>query len=226
MKSIFLRIYGGMLLALLLVSGLGLLGLHWINEVRGEHYREELARGTFRLMADNLQPMTATERKRALAQWSRLLGIPLQLRGLDELRMDGRSRARLMNGQVLVKQTAEHAVTVYTQASAAENLVLSGEVQQVSEQLARATVYLLMDELVRYPASEQPYHLARIVRDKRFGFPVHLLQVKELDLDDDQRRRVVEGDTVMALGKDGDSIRIFAGILDTPWVLELARCSR
>ncbi|VFT40702.1 two-component sensor [Pseudomonas aeruginosa] len=221
MKSIFLRIYGGMLLALLLVSGLGLLGLHWINEVRGEHYREELARGTFRLMADNLQPMTATERKRALAQWSRLLGIPLQLRGLDELRMDGRSRARLMNGQVLVKQTAEHAVTVYTQASAAENLVLSGEVQQVSEQLARATVYLLMDELVRYPASEQPYHLARIVRDKRFGFPVHLLQVKELDLDDDQRRRVVEGDTVMALGKDGDSIRIFAGILDTPWVLEL-----
>ncbi len=93
--------------------------------------------------------------------------------------------------------------------------------QQVSEQLARATVYLLMDELVRYPASEQPYHLARIVRDKRFGFPVHLLQVKELDLDDDQRRRVVEGDTVMALGKDGDSIRIFAGILDTPWVLEL-----
>ena len=64
MKSIFLRIYGGMLLALLLVSGLGLLGLHWINEVRGEHYREELARGTFRLMADNLQPMTATERKR------------------------------------------------------------------------------------------------------------------------------------------------------------------
>lgn len=221
MKSIFLRIYGGMLLALLLVSGLGLLGLHWINEVRGEHYREELARGTFRLMADNLQPMTATERKRALAQWSRLLGIPLQLRGLDELRMDGRSRARLMNGQVLVKQTAEHAVTVYTQASAAENLVLSGEVQQVSEQLARATVYLLMDELVRYPASEQPYHLARIVRDKRFGFPVHLLQVKELDLDDDQRRRVVEGGTVMALGKDGDSIRIFAGILDTPWVLEL-----
>ena len=190
MKSIFLRIYGGMLLALLLVSGLGLLGLHWINEVRGEHYREELARGTFRLMADNLQPMTATERKRALAQWSRLLGIPLQLRGLDELRMDGRSRARLMNGQVLVKQTAEHAVTVYTQASAAENLVLSGEVQQVSEQLARATVYLLMDELVRYPASEQPYHLARIVRDKRFGFPVHLLQVKELDLDDDQRGHV------------------------------------
>lgn len=81
MKSIFLRIYGGMLLALLLVSGLGLLGLHWINEVRGEHYREELARGTFRLMADNLQPMTATERKRALAQWSRLLGIPCNCAG-------------------------------------------------------------------------------------------------------------------------------------------------
>ncbi len=93
--------------------------------------------------------------------------------------------------------------------------------EQVSEQLARATIYLLMDELKRYPASEQPYHLARIVRDKRFGFEVHLLRLKEVDLDDDQSRRVEEGDTVMALGKGGDSIRVLSGILDTPWVLEL-----
>lgn len=81
MKSIFLRIYGGMLLALLLVSGLGLLGLHWINEVRGEHYREELARGTFRLMADNLQPMTATERKRAWRSGAACWGFPCNCAG-------------------------------------------------------------------------------------------------------------------------------------------------
>ena len=53
-------------------------------------------------MADNLQPMTATERKRALARWSPACwGFPCNCARLDELRMDGRSRARLMNGRVL-----------------------------------------------------------------------------------------------------------------------------
>ncbi|MCP8464958.1 ATP-binding protein [Pseudomonas sp. ZM23] len=221
MKSIFLRIYGGMLLTLVLVAALGVLALHLVNEVRGERYREDLARGTFRLMADELLPMSEVDRKRALTQWSRLLGIPLRLTSLDALGMEGRSRARLMNDQVLVQASAPHMVKVLTQVSAAESLILTGEVEQVSEQLARATIYLLMDELKRYPASEQPYHLARIVRDKRFGFDVHLLRLKEIDLDDDQSRRVEEGDTVLALGKDGDSIRVLAGILDTPWVLEL-----
>ncbi|WP_371226212.1 ATP-binding protein [Pseudomonas sp. QE6] len=222
MKSIFLRIYGGMLLTLVLVAALGVLTLHLVNEVRGERYREDLARGTFRLMADELLPMAEVDRKRALTQWSRLLGIPLKLVSLDGLGMEGRSRARLMNDQVLVQAVDDtHRVEVLTQVSAAEGLILAGEVEQVSEQLARATIYLLMDELKRYPASEQPYHLARIVRDKRFGYEVHLLSIKEVDLDDDQSRRVEEGDTVMALGKDGDSIRVLAGILDTPWVLEL-----
>jgi two-component system sensor histidine kinase RstB len=39
--------------------------------------------------------------------------------------------------------------------------VLTGEVQQISEQLARATIYLLADELVRVPVAEQPQRLAQ-----------------------------------------------------------------
>ena len=39
--------------------------------------------------------------------------------------------------------------------------VLTGEVRQISEQLARATIYLLADELVRVPVDEQPKRLAR-----------------------------------------------------------------
>ena len=69
MNSIFLRIYGGMLAALVLVALLGFLTLHLVNQVRSDEYREGLARGTFRLMADNLQPMNRVERHRALLQW-------------------------------------------------------------------------------------------------------------------------------------------------------------
>ena len=221
MNSIFLRIYGGMCAALILVALLGVLALHLLNEVRSDQYRERLAHGTFALMGDNLHPMSAIERQRALAVWERLLGIPLQLRSLSEAQLDLSQRNRLQRGQVLVQQTGPHAARVLRLVSDQEQLVLEGEVQQISEQLARATIYLLADELVRFPVAEQPQRLAAIKEAKGFGFDMHLMSLDQADMDEDQRRRVSEGDTVMALGKGGDSIRVFAGMVGTPWVLEI-----
>ncbi|MBV6289440.1 ATP-binding protein [Pseudomonas aegrilactucae] len=220
MNSIFLRIYGGMLAALVLVAVLGVLSLHLLNEVRAEQYRERLAHGTFTLMADNLAPMSEVERTRALAMWERLLGIPLALEPVEQAGLEGGQRTRLQRGQVLVERTGPHAARVLRQVRG-HNLLLTGEVQQISEQLARATIYLLADELVRYPVGEQPRRLAELKQSKGFGFDLRLLSLDQTDMDDDQRRRVDEGDTVMALGKDGDSIRVFAGMVATPWVLEI-----
>ena len=156
MNSIFLRIYGGMLAALVLVALLGVGTLHLVNEVRGDQYREGLARGTFRLMADNLLPMTEVERKRALVVWSRLLGIPLDLQALNDVPLDSSERNSLQRGHVLVQQTGPHSAKVYALLAGKQPLLLTGEIQQISEQLARATNYLLIDELVRYPVHEQP----------------------------------------------------------------------
>ena len=221
MNSIFLRIYGGMCAALILVAALGVLALHLLNEVRSEQYRERLAHGTFSLMADNLQPMNLTERRRALLVWERLLGIPLNLQTFSQTGLDLGERTRVLRGQALVEQTGPHAAKVYRLVSEQEQLVLTGEVQQISEQLARATIYLLADELVRYPVAEQPKRLAALKKDKGFGFELQLVTVDQADMDEDQSRRVSEGDTVMALGKEGDSIRVFAGMVGTPWVLEI-----
>ncbi|UVL60461.1 HAMP domain-containing protein [Pseudomonas sp. B21-032] len=220
MNSIFLRIYGGMLAALVLVAVLGVLSLHLLNEVRAGQYRERLAHGTFTLMADSLAPLDAVERKRALLIWERLLGIPLELQALSSTALDGSQRSGLQRGQVLVEKTGPHAAKVLRQVGD-QDLLLVGEVQQISEQLARATIYLLADELVRYPVAEQPQRLAALKQSKGFGFDLRLQRVNQTDMDEDQRRRIDEGDTVMALGKDGDSIRVFAGLVGTPWVLEI-----
>ncbi|MHC5129782.1 ATP-binding protein [Pseudomonas glycinis] len=221
MNSIFLRIYGGMCAALILVAVLGVLALNLLNQVRSEQYRERLAHGTFSLMADNLQPMNQTERHRALLVWERLLGIPLTLKKFAETDLDLAQRTRVLRGQALVEQTGPHAAKVYRLISEKEQMMLVGEVQQISEQLARATIYLLADELVRVPVGEQPKRLAQIKQEKGFGFDLRLVTVNDADIDEDQSRRVAEGDTVMALGKGGDSIRVFAGMVGTPWVLEI-----
>ncbi|MNF57009.1 Sensor protein RstB [compost metagenome] len=221
MNSIFLRIYAGMLAVLVLVALLGVGTLHLVNEVRAEQYRERLARGTFRLMADNLAPMSELERRRAVVLWSRLLGIPLTIEPVAEAPLDSGERNRLKRGLVLVRQTGPHAATVYSQVDERQQLLLTGEVQQISEQLARATVFLLLDELIRFPQAEQPQRLAELKQAKQFGFDLRLVSLDQAALDDDQRRRVDEGDTVMALGKGGDSIHVFSGVVGTDWVLEI-----
>ncbi len=221
MNSIFLRIYAGMLGVLVLVALLGVGTLQWVNDMRADQYRERLARGTFRLMSDNLAPMVGVERRRAMALWTRLLGMPLRIQALDQAELDSVARSRLAHGQVLVRQIGTHAARVYSLIDGPQPSLLVGEVKQISEQLARATLFLLIDELIRHPAHEQPRRLAALKRDKAFGFDLRLVGLQQAELDEDQRRRLAEGDSVMALGKGGDSIHVFSGIVDSPWVLEL-----
>ncbi|WXL24702.1 ATP-binding protein [Ectopseudomonas mendocina] len=221
MNSIFVRIYGGMLVVLVLVGLLGLGALQLLNEVRVDQYRERLAQGTFRLMADNLHPMVDVERRRAMSVWGRLLGIPLRIDTLEQAGLDASDRASLRRGKVLVEQTGEHEANIYSQLSIDEPKLLVGEVQQISEQLLRAISFLVIDELVRYPWGEQPKRLAALHNDKQFGFDMRLVRLSEAALDPDQRRRVDEGDTVMALGRGGDSVYVYSGIVETPWVLEV-----
>ncbi|MFK9096492.1 ATP-binding protein [Pseudomonas guariconensis] len=220
MNSIFLRIYGGMLAVLVLVAVLGVLSLHLVNQVRAEWHREGLAQGTFSLMADNLALQDPVERKRSLLIWERLLGVPLDLQPSSAFTLDGGQRTRLRRGLVVVEKTGPHAVRVLRQVGDEDQLLVA-QVKQVSEQLARATLYLLADELVRYPVTEQQRRLAEISKSKGFGFEIALQRLERAGLDDDQRRRVEEGDTVMALGKDGDSVRVFSGLTGSPWVLEI-----
>lgn len=221
MNSIFLRIYGGMLGVLVLVALLGAGGLHLLNEVRADRHREALAGGTFRLMAHHMQSMTPVERRQAANLWGRLLGVPLRVRTLDDVSLESRLEARLLRGQVLVEQMRPHTTTVLSLVSGRDRLVLTGEIQQVSEQLARATIYLLIDELVRFPEQEHPLRLAEIGKAYGFGYALELMPRDTASLDEDQRRRLDEGDTVLALDRGGEAIRVFAAVSGTSWIMAL-----
>ncbi len=221
MNSIFLRIYGGMLLVLVAVSLLALLSIRMINDVRVEDYRERIASGTFRLMADNLEPMDTAERLKALAVWTRLIGVPLELKSLADLGLESSAWARLIRGQVLVRPTGPQQVRVYSLVDLSEEVVLTTDIQRISEQLGRATLFLIADELVRHPEADMPARLQRLRREKGFGYPLQLTRMHEADLDLDQIRRLDESDTVMALGPEGDSVLLYLKIPDTQWVLSL-----
>ncbi|WP_193074884.1 ATP-binding protein [Pseudomonas sp. FME51] len=220
MNSIFLRIYGGMLLVLVTVSLVTLLSVHLINDVRAADYRERIASGTFRLMADNLQPMDASERRQAMNVWQRLMGVPLAIQPMESLHLDSSSWAKLIRGRVLVLPVGED-VRALALVDMQGEAVLTADIQRISEQLGRATLFLIADELVRGPESDMPARLHELRREKGFGYPLQLTRQHESDLDVDQIRRLEESDTVMALGPDGYSVLLYLKIPGTQWILHL-----
>jgi len=220
-NSIFIRIYGGMLLVLIAVSCLALISIRLVNDVRAEDYRERMATGTFRLMADNLEPMDTAERQKALAVWSRLIGVPLELNSLDDLGLEASNWSRLIRGRVLVRTRGPDEVRVFSLVDLADEVVLTADIQRISEQLGRATLFLIADELVRHADTEMPRWLSELRRDKGFGYPLRLTRLAEADLDADQLRRLDEFDTVLSLGPEGNSVMMYMKIPDTEWVLSM-----
>ncbi len=221
MNSIFLRIYGGMLVVLVAVSLLALLSIHMINDIRVEDYRERIATGTFRLMADNLQPMDQSERRQAMNVWERLLGVPLEIHTLEELQLESAIWSKLIKGRVVVLSNTHDELRVLALVDMNGEAVLSANIQRISEQLGRATLFLIADELIRRPESEMPARLHELRREKSFGYSLQLTRVHESDLDQDQLRRLEESDTVMALGPDGYSLLMYLKIPGTDWILRL-----
>src|SRR5690606_23686923 len=220
-NSIFFRVYGGMLLVLVTVSLVALMSVHLINGVRVEDYRERIASGTFRLMADNLLPMDASERLQALNLWQRLMGVPLELHTLEDLQLDAASWNKLIRGRVLVRPADDEDVRVLALVDMTGEVVLTADIQHISEQLRLATLILIADELVRRPESDMPARLQEIRREKGFGYPLQLSRRHESNLEPDQLRRLDESDTVMTLGPDGYSIMLYLRIPDTQWILHL-----
>lgn len=221
LNSIFLRIYGGMLAVLVLVALCGAFAVERLNDARLTQYREQLASGPFRLMADNLSLMDGFERSRSLTQWGRLLGLKLAIEPMSQQVLDNRSQRQLLERSVVVRDIGPHRVRVYALVDETAQTLLVTDIEQVSEQLARAVAYLVIDELVRYPHHEQPGRLALLKKAKDFGFDMQLVTLAQANLDADQKRRVEDSDTVMALSRGGDAMHVFTGIARSPWVLEI-----
>lgn len=93
-----------MLAALILTAGFGALALHLTHEIRAEQHRERLATGAFHLMVSNLERLDIIEieRKRAIALWSRLLGVPLRIKSIESLQLERSDLAHILRVRVLV----------------------------------------------------------------------------------------------------------------------------
>ena len=198
MNSIFLRIYGGMMLAVLLVGLLAYAGVTVVNSYRADVYRESMARGTFYLMARGVQrQQDAAALERWLQVLGRLMGSPVQIRTPEEAALSDDELARLADGRVVMQlNEAGGYADIYFQLPGDARFLYT-RMTRVSEQQARATALLVLDEISNFPPEQWNEELARI--QQHFGFTIDRIPFNELKLDREQLQRLSRREVVTAI---------------------------
>lgn len=222
MNSIFFRIYGGVVLAVLIIGALGYGAALLTNEFRAEEYRERMARGTFYLMARALERHDG-ERDRWLLVLERLMGSDIELRQAEELALTDEEQSNLARGKVIMRlnETEGYADIIYGLHD--EEGYLYTRMTRVGEQQARATALLVLDELSQHPRENWPAVLEQL--RGQFGFPIERRDESGLGLDREQMQRLDRREVVLAFDesnrRSGSAVKVYAPIGNTGDVLVL-----
>lgn len=195
-RSIFFRIYAGLLLVCLTAVALGYWFIHTINEVRIKHYRESVVSGVFYLIGEELNRRPKADQEQWLHHTSRLFGGELEFVAADSLDLKVKEIRELQNNRPVVRGVGHSDEFRVLYRTNFDERLLRLEVTQIGDRQVRALAALLVDDLAHYPTlAAKNARLEELT--KRLGYPVRLADMDSLDLDGGQRARLVSGDAVL-----------------------------
>ncbi len=212
-SSIFVRIYGGLLLIISAVALCTYFLLQVVNDYRAAEYRESMATGFFRLVAVGIERQPTPELRQAwLEEASALLDSKITLVNAKTGDFDNSEATRLAQGKAVVRigQHYDYA-DIYSLVSQQQDLYIKVRMSKVSEQQAKAMAIFLLDDLDHYRGQESQ-RLKQL--QAYFPFPIQLQSLDKSALEPDQRARIKRKEVVLALKEGGvarnSSVRIIA----------------
>ena len=218
MSSIFLRIYGGLLFSLVLVSVLSGITITIVNGVRLSEYREDMAGGTFRLLSQSLAGKPVAERQQWLNHWRHQLDIPFSLvkRSADPLTAE--EQEHLDTEDILVRIQGEESVQI---TSVIDNQwLLQANLLEISEDMLLGSLSLLRELLIEVPEASRSQTLTESVVSM-FNFPVALISDNLADLQPVLEQQLEYGGTLVLLDDERTAITLYARMPDTGQLLRM-----
>ena len=199
MNNIFFRIYGGMLASLVLVGLLSFITLEFVYNNRNDAYREAMSKGTLRIVAETIARHDVADRGRWVERLNKLMGSELKLIDPDSISLSSSEKFTLEAGLVVLKTAvaSKDTTVIFYVPDGKKNQLMSVAFEKVTEQQARGSATLVLDELERYPRAEWDQQLMRL--EGYFGFPVRQVRALELNLDSAQFNRLQRGETILVL---------------------------
>ena len=203
--SIFLRIYAGLVILVVLVAVFGYLLVQIINYQRAQEYRESLTDGMAYIISEGVARQPNLQQKMDwVSDASDLLELPIhyvEASKVDITRAEGR---RIAERKAVVRWDAESGIAyivVGLRDDPGHYLYIKAD--SITERQMKALPVFILDYLVYYPGQEKEY-LARI--QDYFSYPVSIENVQNLPLDSEQIGRLRLDHSIIRY-RDSASIR-------------------
>ncbi|PCJ15283.1 MAG: two-component sensor histidine kinase [Gammaproteobacteria bacterium] len=211
MTRIFLRIYGGIIAALLLVVVLSYGAMEATNYFRAMQYRADISSGTISLVADALAACPEGQLAQCVSTYEGLLGAPIAHFTLEKLELTNNENARLQRGQLVVKAMPEGNAEFYFQAiDASNNRYLRIQMSHFSQQFAEATAVLIRDHLTQHKPDRWPGLIEQLKSKVVYG--VSLQPLQQAVLGPRQLSTINNDQPVVTINPNGATLEVFASL--------------
>lgn len=203
--SIFLRIYAGLVILVVLVAVFGYLLVQIINYQRAQEYRESLTDGISYVISEGVARQPGKQQK---IDWvsdaSDLLELPIYYTDASKVELSRTEKKRIEAQKSVVRYDASNSIAyIIIGLRDDPQHFLSIKVDKITERQMKALPIFVLDYLMFYPGQEQEY-LAKIQR--HFSYPINIYNIQDINLDSEQIGRLRQDQSVM-LYKDSATVR-------------------
>ena len=203
--SIFVRIYAGLVILVVIVALFGYLLVQVINYKRAQDYRESLTDGMAYIISEGVARQPSEQQKKEwLSDASDLLELPVFYVDREKVDLTRLERKRIEARQAAVRHDAETSIAyiIIGVPNDPDHLIYI-KVNKIGERQMKALPVFIMDYLVYYPGQEKQY-LEKI--QNYFTYPISISPMRSLNLDPEQIGRL-RLDHSIILYRDNASIR-------------------
>ena len=203
--SIFLRIYAGLVILVVLVAIFGYLLVQIINYQRAQEYRESLTDGISFVISEGVARQPTHQQKIDwISDASDLLELPIYYLESKKIDLSRAEEKRIENKKAVVRYDAKKSVAYLIIGIRNDPThFIYIKVETIGERQMKVLPIFIWDYLVYYPGEEQEY-LKKI--QEHFYYHIGIQQVADLGLDSEQVGRL-RSDQSVILYRDSASVR-------------------
>ncbi|NAR55166.1 sensor histidine kinase BfmS [Acinetobacter haemolyticus] len=204
-NSIFLRIYAGLVVLVVVVAAFCYLLVQIINYQRAQEYRESLTDGISYVISEGVSRQQEKQQKLDwISDASDLLELPIYYVDAARVELSRTEKKRIAEQKSVVRYDANHGVGyIIIGLKDDPQHFLYIKVDKIGERQMKALPIFVLDYLMFYPGQESEY-LERI--KQHFYYPIEIMDIRDVNLDSEQIGRLRQDQSVL-LYKDSATIR-------------------
>ena len=185
-----------------------------VNEYRMADYVENVSEGFISLVSSNLIEKNENGQRVWLAGIERLSGLKMRLLKRSMVKLSLNESRKIAQFKPVIHSDVDQRVSqVYYAVPNDDQHLLSLDINDFNEQLARVASLLVQNELSRYDYDNKARRSVFLQLQKQFNYPVMLMSQDVLSLDATQSRLLRRGEMVISLNESSysvPSIKVFS----------------